>query len=82
VKELIKILVSADRFCKEGNCGLCLEAINTALNMVAANSTSNNTTKATIALLAKCHAEIEIVANRINSLRKLQGEIKAGIAQQ
>ena len=39
-------------------------------------------TKATIALLAKCHAEIEIVANRIDRLRKLQGEIKVGIAQQ
>jgi len=39
-------------------------------------------TEATIALLAKCHAEIEIVVNRIDSLRKLQAEIKVVIAQQ
>ncbi len=45
------------------------------------NST-DNTPKATIALLAECNNEIEIIANRIKYLRKLQRKIYAVIAQQ
>jgi len=50
MNELTKILKMADKFCKEGNCGLCSGAINSALNMVAELSTSNQQTQP-----AKCH---------------------------
>jgi len=32
MNELTKILKMADKFCNEGNCGLCSGAINSALN--------------------------------------------------
>jgi len=48
MNELTKILKMADKFCKEGNCGLCSGAINSALNMVAELSTSNQQTQLAI----------------------------------
>ena len=34
-EELIKLLICADKFCDEGNCTLCKNTINQALNTVA-----------------------------------------------
>ena len=75
----------AEKFCKDGNCGLCLEAINSALNLVAQNSTkssgvaqrstSPNTTKVEISCFANCndqHAGICMAESGVCDRRKLQ----------